>query len=439
MAHSAPALLIAAPASGSGKTTITLALLRALRRRGHRVGSFKVGPDYIDPAFHAAASGRACSNLDPWAMRPDMQSAILQDVLADSDIVIGEGVMGLFDGAQDGRGSTADVAADWGIPLVLVVDAKGQAASVAALLQGFNSFRNDVRLSGVIFNKVGGPGHVRLLREAAEKAGILALGFLPRLDGLALDHRHLGLVQARENAELNAFLDAAADSIEAHCDLDALLRTATTPCGLTPGSSKAAPLPPLGQKMAVAEDDAFAFTYPHLLAGWRNAGVELSFFSPLADEGPAAGSDAIFLPGGYPELYCERLARAENFKSALRSAAEASLSIYGECGGFMVLGESLTDKAEQSHEMLGLLPVQTSFAAPKLHLGYRRAQLSNNSILGNKNSSFTAHEFHYASITAENAAPSLFDICDARGIDLGSAGAIAGSIAGSFIHLIDKA
>ncbi len=433
---SAPAILIAAPASGSGKTTITLALLRAFRRNGIKVGSFKVGPDYIDPAFHTHASGKVCFNLDPWAMRKDCQAAVLDQVMNDCELVVGEGVMGLFDGARDGTGSTADVAAEWDLPIILVVDAKGQGASVTALLEGFNNHKSNICLSGVIFNKVGGPGHVHLLSEAAAKAGIPALGFIPKSDDLAINHRHLGLVQAREKRDLDEFLQKAADMIEDSCDLTAIREIAKTV--RSQGDTPASAIPPLAQRIAIAEDDAFAFTYPHILAEWQRSGAEISFFSPLADEAPKPDADAIFLPGGYPELYAAILAASANFKTVVRAAAEARKPVYGECGGFMTLGNSLTDKNGLCHEMLGLLPVETSFATPKLHLGYRNATLKANCILGNLNEKFSAHEFHYASISEADKTPPLFDISDALGKNLGSVGATLNSVSGSFIHLIDR-
>lgn len=432
----APTLIIAAPASGSGKTTITLALLRAFRREGIDLGSFKIGPDYIDPVFHSYASGAPCLNLDPWAMRPESQAAILDHVRRNKDLVIGEGVMGLFDGARDGTGSTADVAAGWQIPLILVVDAKGQGASVTALLQGFNNHRKDTSLAGVIFNKVGGPGHVDLLKKAAADAGIPALGFIPKSESLTLNHRHLGLVQAREKPDLEVFLETAADIVEANCDLIFLRQIAkpNAPMKETPISF----IPPLAQRIAIAEDDAFAFTYPHILAGWRQSGAEITFFSPLADEAPDKTSDAVFLPGGYPELYGDILAASGKFKAGVRAIALKNKPVYGECGGFMVLSEVLIDRQGTGHNMLGLLPIETSFAEPKLHLGYRNAHLKSKCILGNSNDILAAHEFHYASHTKSGEAPPLFNISDATGKDLGPAGAVVGSVAGSFIHLIDR-
>jgi cobyrinic acid a,c-diamide synthase len=433
---SVPSLIIGAPSSGSGKTTITLALLRALRHSGLSVGSFKVGPDYIDPVFHRQASQHTCFNIDPWAMSSETISGLLSQLYDNKDIVIGEGVMGLFDGAQDGSGSTADVAALYTIPVILVVDAKGQAASVAALLSGFDTYRDDISIAGVIFNKVGGPGHVRLLREAAEKVGIPLLGCIPKSDTLTLNQRHLGLVQAREMKELDRFLDSASEIIAKHIDLEKLCELAAPPNN-TLGKTFHA-ISPLGQHIAIAEDDAFSFIYPHILEGWKNDGTEISFFSPLEDLGPSTSADAIFLPGGYPELYCEKLSSSKTFKSSMAAAAAKGVSIYGECGGFMVLGEGLIDKAGQYHQMLELLPIKTSFENPKLHLGYRRARLLQNSILGEKDVRFKAHEFHYAQITKTTSHSELFEIKNARGEGLGNVGAVSDNVAGSFIHLIDR-
>ncbi|MCR9214497.1 MAG: cobyrinate a,c-diamide synthase [Proteobacteria bacterium] len=434
--ESPPAFLIAAPSSGSGKTVLTLALLRAFHKRGITVGSFKVGPDYIDPVFHHRASGRPCFNLDIWAMREGTQSAVLSTVFNDNRLIIGEGVMGLFDGARDGSGSTADIASQYDLPIILVVDARGQSTSAGAVLTGFNSFKPSIKIAGVIFNKTGGPGHIQMLRDAADQAGIPALGFIPRTDSLGLDHRHLGLVQARENVDLERFLEKASEVIEAHVDLDGMLSLAQKRTQITKGEFPA--ILPLGQKIAVAEDDAFSFTYPHILGAWKNAGVELSFFSPLADQVPSTEADAIYLPGGYPELYCEKLSNAENFRTGMRKAAEAGTAIYGECGGFMVLGESLTAKDSRPYPMLNLLPIQTSFAEPKLHLGYRNATIVSNCILGVTGSAFKAHEFHYAMLSTSESVSPLFSLSDALGKDIGVAGAFRDNITGSFIHIIDR-
>lgn len=431
-----PAILIAAPASGSGKTVLTLALLRAFMKRGIKVGSFKVGPDYIDPAFHQKASARPCFNLDAWAMRQDTMSAILTDVVTGNELVIGEGVMGLFDGARDGSGSTADIAAKFGLPIVLVVDARGQSTSVGAVLSGFHNFRDDIGIAGVIFNKTGGSGHIRMLQEAADKVGIPVLGFVPRTEALALDHRHLGLVQARETNDLDDFLDKAADVIQNSIALDELVSLGQHPA--RPKREDSHPILPLGQNIAIAEDDAFSFIYPHLLSSWKAAGAALSFFSPLADQAPCPDADAIYLPGGYPELFCEVLAHAENFRAGMQQAAKQGQCIYGECGGFMVLGESLTDKDGIAHAMLDLLPIRTSFAKPKMHLGYRQASIASDCVFAKKGTQFKAHEFHYAELTSDPQVSPLFSLEDALQKDLGTAGAVSGNVAGSFIHIIDR-
>ena len=432
-------LIIAAPASGSGKTVVTLAILRALARGGIRVHSFKVGPDYIDPAFHAAATGRPCFNLDPWAMRPATIAQLLDRLCADAELVVGEGVMGLFDGASDGTGSTADLAAMTGWPVILVVDVRGQAASAAALLRGFASHRADVAVAGVIFNRVGGEAHADTLRRAVAPLGLPVLGCLPRVEQLTLPERHLGLVQAGERAGLPEFLEAAADVAERCLDLGRLrsLARAARAGGAIETDHSGGGLPPLGQRIAVARDIAFAFAYPALLDQWRDAGAELSFFSPLADEAPSADADAIYLPGGYPELHAGRLAGNGHFMRALRAAAGRGAIIFGECGGYMVLGAGLVDPNGESHAMAALLPLQTSFAQRRLHLGYRRARLAMDCALGARGAAFRGHEFHYAVIEDEGRGDALFLCNDARGRALGGSGRWAGTVFGSFLHLID--
>jgi cobyrinic acid a,c-diamide synthase len=430
-------LIIAAPASGSGKTVVTLAVLRALTRAGVRVSAFKVGPDYIDPAFHAAATDRPCFNLDLWAMRPATIARLLERLHADADLILGEGVMGLFDGAADGTGSTADVAAITGWPVVLVVDVRGQAASAAALLRGFAGHRADVSVAGVIFNRVGSETHADTLRRAVTPLGLPVLGCLPRLEQLTLPERHLGLVQAGERADLRAFLEAAADVVDQHLDLLQLRRLGRA-AHVVDSNGRNLGLPPLGQRIAVARDIAFAFAYPALLEQWRAAGAELSSFSPLADEAPSAQADAIYLPGGYPELHAGRLAGNRHFMTGLRAAAGRGATIFGECGGYMVLGVGLVDPDGESHAMAALLPLQASFAERRLHLGYRRARLAVDCALGARGAAFRGHEFHYAVIEDEGRGDPLFLCDDARGRSLGSSGRRAGTVFGSFLHLIDR-
>lgn len=434
----APGLVIAAPSSGSGKTLLTLGLLALLARRGENVVSAKVGPDYIDPAFHAAATGRPCVNLDGWAMRPASLGGLVHSLGDSAGLVVCEGVMGLFDGAalagEDSQGATADLAAACGWPVILVVDARGMAGSAAAVLHGFTHFRPDVRVAGVIFNRVGGEKHRRVIAAACARAcpEVEVLGFLPRLEQLVVPSRHLGLVQACEHPDLTAFFNAAADAVAEHVAVDRLLALAR-PAAL----SGTAPqfLPPLGQRIAVARDAAFAFAYPALLDDWRCAGAELSFFSPLADQPP--DGDAVYLPGGYPELHAGKLAGNAVFLDGLRALAARGAPVFGECGGYMTLGRTLTDAEGTTHVLAGLLPLDTSFAKRRLHLGYRQARLLAQTPFGPAGTQIRGHEFHYASVLAEDGAP-LFAIADSAGGALGNAGLHHGSVFASFVHLIDR-
>lgn len=434
-----PGLVIAAPSSGSGKTLLTLGLLADLTRRGVAVASAKVGPDYIDPAFHTAATGRPCVNLDAWAMRPASVAGLVRRLSAQAPLVVCEGVMGLFDGADVAEGvpggATADIAALTGWPVVLLVDGRGMTGSAAALLRGFVAHRTDIRIKGVIFNRVVGDKHKRMIAQACARAcpEVEILGFLPRLEALTVPSRHLGLVQACEHPDLAAFLSVAADAVAENVDVERLVALARPAA-----AAGEAPilLPPLGNRLAVARDTAFAFAYPEVLEGWRRAGAELTFFSPLADEAP--DGDAVYLPGGYPELHAGRLAGNARFLAGLRAAAAAGKPVFGECGGYMVLGRTLTDADDQAHAMAGLLPVDTSFARRRLHLGYRQARLLADTPLGPAGTLLRGHEFHYASIVAEEG-EALFAVADAAGNALGKAGARAGSVFASFVHLIDRA
>ncbi|KTQ86308.1 cobyrinic acid a,c-diamide synthase [Aureimonas ureilytica] len=425
--HSA-GFVLAAPQSGSGKTLTTLALLRHLTREGVALRSAKAGPDYIDPAFHAAATGRPSLNLDPFAMRPDLLCSL---AFADTRPLVVEAMMGLYDGAADGSGSAADLAEMLGLPVVFLVDCAKQSHSIAALVRGFRDHRPTLRFGGLMLNRVGSPRHETLLRDALSPLGLPILAVLPADPALILPERHLGLVQAGERADLTGFLERAADWIAQGLQpgaLDGLLGKNQQ----APGP--ATPLAPLGAHIAVARDTAFAFSYPHLLEGWRQAGAALSFFSPLADDGPAAEADAVFLPGGYPELHAGRLAAASRFREGMQAAARRGALIYGECGGYMALGEGLVDADGIRHGMLGLLPLETSFAQRKRHLGYRRLAPLPGAPWAHP---LTGHEFHYATIVREGAAERLFEARDAVGSDLGAMGLRRGRVMGSFAHIID--
>jgi cobyrinic acid a,c-diamide synthase len=424
-------LIIAAPRSGSGKTVVTLGLLEALKRRGLTVAPAKTGPDYIDRAILARVAGSEAINLDPWAMSPDRLRSLAATHAAGADLLLIEGVMGLFDGAADGAGSTADLAATLKLPVVLVVDADRQGQSIAALVSGFANFRADVEVAGLIVNRVATTRHEQMLLAALRPLGIPVLGVLPRRDALHLPERHLGLVMPDEVAGFDTVVGAAAEVLEEFVDLNLLSALSGPVSGR--GSQKFSKLLPLGQRIAIARDDAFSFIYPHLLDDWHSQGSDLSFFSPLAGESPRMDSDAVYLPGGYPELHGPTLASARRFQDGLRTAAARGALIYGECGGYMVLGETLTDKAGVTHRMSGLLPIATDISRPKRTLGYRRLRHSSplpwpSDLMG--------HEFHYSTGGAANP---LFSSTDALGTALPSMGAVVGRVMGSYAHVIDVA
>jgi cobyrinic acid a,c-diamide synthase len=508
-------ILIAAPRSGSGKTLVTLGLLRALKRRGLSVQPFKCGPDYIDPAFHEAACGRPSYNLDSWAMDKKTAQALLSEANG-ADFIVIEALMGLFDGVstpgQWGNGASADIAALAGLPVILVLDISGQSQTAAAVARGFAGFRPDVEIAGVILNRAGSERHVRLARAGFDEIGMRVFGAIQRNEAVRLPERHLGLVQAGELSGLSACLDALADLAEAHLDIEGLLKPPSPlPCpeneagksgnyyddahfhprwrkpgaagllGVSPkgerGPAAASPLrqadnsgvpsprphplagaaaigastprractekdrmrgdlPPPGQRIALAQDAAFSFVYPHLLKSWREAGAEILPFSPLADEAPPASADVVWLPGGYPELHAGRLASSANFIAGTRSFA-ATKPVHGECGGYMTLGDGLIDAAGERHAMLGLLRLETSFAAPKLHLGYRKAKLLAACVLGEPGETVSGHEFHYSSVLAEEG-EKLLSVTNADRERVPAHGLRRGNVTGSFLHVIGQ-
>ena len=414
--------MISAPTSGAGKTTIALALMRILKRNGLVYQPAKSGPDYIDPRFHEAAAKQPSINIDAWAMPSDQ---ILS--LAGQGHLVIEGAMGLFDGAGLlGHGSTAELAKQLSIPIILVVDAAKTSHSIAALVQGFVNFDDNIKIAGVILNRVGTERHLKMLIRALNAIKIPVMGYLPRSVNFTLAERHLGLVQAGEHENLDSWIDLVADALETTLDLEAIL--ALTGPTFTKHTIKG--VKPPAQKIAIAQDRAFEFTYTHMLKEWRAAGAELSFFSPLADDIIPAGADFVFLPGGYPELYAGKLSTANRFRSSVQKHA-LKKPVYGECGGYMVLGDGLIDKYGDRHKMLGLLRLETSFQNRELHLGYRQlTPLTSHFELSCK-----GHEFHYAK-TLQAEGPALFNATDADGTDLADMGLFLGNTYGSFAHII---
>ena len=397
-----PQLLIGALHSGSGKTTVSMGILRALHRRGRRVQPFTCGPDYIDTRFHAAATGCDSVNLDTWLASGEHVRKVYARYGADADVCIVEGVMGLFDGYDRMQGSSAAIAMLLDIPVLLVVSARSTAYTVAALLHGVKSFRPGLRLAGVVFNQVGSERHERMLREACEDAGLRCFGCLPRMEGLEIPSRHLGLTLAAEE-EMNRWIDRAADLVERYLDLEGLLEACTEDFRM--------PMPVTApvrgaMRVAVARDAAFNFIYRENLDRLAELGP-VTFFSPLAGD-PLPDADLVYLPGGYPELFAAELAAQEGTRAQIRDFAEAGGRILAECGGMIYLSHMIVGVEKGPFPMCGVLPCAASMEGARLHLGYRRVVDANGRI-------WMGHEFHYSHLEKPDALPSVARQYNARG------------------------
>lgn len=428
-------LIIAAPRSGSGKTTITLALLAAYRKRGLAIAAAKSGPDYIDPAFHAAATGRPGTNLDSWSMPPALLDQIAAGNARGAELVLVELAMGLFDGVESepGRtGAAADLAARFALPVLLVLDISGQSQTAAAVARGFQLHDPAVRIAGVVLNQVASDRHRDGAEAAIRKLGLPVLGSFRRMPELRLPERHLGLVQASEHDDLAQRLAQLGALAESQLDLDAIAALAAP--WADPGQIDARIAPP-GQRIALAQDAAFSFIYPHLLTAWRAQGAEILPFSPLADEAPPPCADCCWLPGGYPELHANLLAAATRFRDGLAHFAQTRF-VHGECGGFMVLGAALEDAQGVRHAMTGLLGHISSMKTQRLHLGYRQAVLRGRHALGEEGAVWRGHEFHYAGLTNSGPDEACCDLTDGLGRTLGPAGGRRGLVSGTFFHAI---
>ncbi len=437
-------IIIAAPQSGSGKTIVTLGLMECLKRRGLKVAPFKVGPDFIDPGYHRLVCGRPSINLDGWICPPGFVRETFAHHTEGADIAVIEGVMGLFDGISGGsdQGSTAHIARITGSPVVLVVDAKSLARSVAALVRGFAGFDPRVRVAGVIFNNVASESHARILREAIETVDVetRVLGLIPRDERLHIPSRHLGLLTADENPLSGDFLDHLAEVIKEHIDLGLLWGAATVSSAnhelpfedriSTSDNVKSGDLTPI----AVARDEAFCFVYEDNLRLLREAGAELVPFSPLRDERLPDGIGGIYLPGGYPEIFADALAENRTMKGEIRDAVDRGMPVYAECGGFIYLTEGV-----RGHEgltpMVGIFLVATRMLPRRKALGYREVELASATILGPEGTVGRGHEFHYSEM--EEKPPSVERLYRVRksGADLGEEGYRYRNCLASYIHL----
>ena len=432
-------LMIAAPRSGSGKTTVTLGLLRAFKRRGVDVVGLKSGPDYIDPAFHAAASGREGVNLDSGAMPPELLAALAAQASGTAASCCSKPPWGCSTAYPPKRrsGASADVAAALGAPVLMVIDVTGQAQSAAAVVKGCASYDRRLGVAAVVVNRVGSERHRRLVVEAIERTGIPVVGALPRNDKVALPERHLGLVQAGETEALDARLETIADFVEAHVDCDRVLALAGE-LKLASPARRAVALRPPGRRIALARDAAFSFIYPHLVQGWRAAGDEIVSFSPLADEPPPPDCDSAGCRGAIPNCTPGGLRRRRGFAKNSASSPRRAPST-ANAGAIWRSAKASSTRAGAEHRMAGLLGVKTSFEKRRMTLGYREARLATNCALGATGQALRGHEFHYATIVATGRDEAFADVRDAYGAAAAPAGSRRGRVTGSFFHVIAEA
>lgn len=465
----AAAFLIAAPQSGSGKTTVALAIMAALRRRGLVVSPFKCGPDFIDPGYHRLVTGRPSINLDGW-MCPEEFVAETYRLHADgADVAVIEGVMGLFDGlgASSSQGSSAQIAAITGSPVLLVVNARGMAASAAALVKGFAEYDPQVRLAGVIFNNVGSDAHGELLCRAMSEAlpRIAVIGCITRDESLAIPSRHLGLITAEDNPLPPEYLERLADLAEQYLDLDGLLGLGLVapspltdpengPKGEGRGGGDSAthfaddnftlPLTPSRQgrgnsdpvRIAVARDRAFCFVYEDNLRLLREAGAQIVAFSPLDDRELPKDLNGIYLPGGYPELFAEQLSANGDMRAAILACVKNNMPVYAECGGFIYLTEGM-EAAESvaAADFVGVFPVRARMLSKRKALGYRQVTFAADSVIAPAGGSARGHEFHYSEI---REMPLQIEQCyrvTRQGQELGREGYRFRNCLASYIHL----
>lgn len=390
--------VVAGTNSGCGKTTITIGLMRLLSRRGYKVAPFKTGPDYIDPAFHAMATQSDSHNLDSWILEPATVRALFESYAQNSDVAIVEGVMGMYDGlGSDCLGSTAELARTINLPVILVVNCKALYQSVASIIKGFVSFDNRIKVVGVILNQVYSDTQFSFLKAFVEKhCDVRCLGYLPPTKAISLESRHLGLIQAGEVDELLAKVDQVADLLEQHCDIESLSKLTR----VNPESSKKCTdvYPNLqGLRLGVAKDKAFSFYYKANLDLLERNGAELIFFSPMHDSRVPESVDALYLGGGYPEVFAKELGENESMRHDVCRLAEAGMPIYAECGGLMYLTEGITPVEREFYPMCSIFNCKTTMTPRLQNFGYCVVNWGDVSV--------RAHEFHHSKLSFENDSP----------------------------------
>ncbi len=429
------AVLIAGTTSGVGKTTIATGLMGVLRRQGYRVQPFKAGPDYIDPSYHTRATGEVCRNLDTWLLSRDAVLELFARAVAGKDIAVVEGVMGLYDGrsSMSDEGSTAELAKLLGLPVILVVDSRKGARSLAAMVTGYQAFDRKLEIGGVILNGIGSDGHLKLCREAIEHyTSVPVLGYLPRRDYLSLPERHLGLIPTVENPATDEFLQRLVAECEATFNVPEVLRLSEQ--AVVP-ESRAELFPSTNQApvttIAVARDKAFSFYYQDSLDLIEAWGAALAFFSPASDASLPGGTSGLYFGGGFPELYAKELAANSSLRAAIKSAARDGMPVYAECGGLMYLGESLTDLQGKEHLMAGVLPVQSRIDTPHLNLGYRTVRALSDGPLLRRGETVRGHEFHWSVLSGNNSGMNAYEVVSSPRRE----GFHVGNTVASYIHL----
>jgi cobyrinic acid a,c-diamide synthase len=441
-----PRIVIAAAASGAGKTTIAAGVIAALRRQGLVVQPFKCGPDYIDPSYHERAAGRPCRNLDAWMLDDAQLLEGFSRACRDADIAVIEGVMGLFDGSNwhDERASTAQIAKLLGAPVILIVDIAGAARSAAAVVLGCQHFDRELALRGVILNFAGSEGHAKGCGEAiAATTGLPALGWLPRDSKLQIPERHLGLVPGGEHLDSSSLIADIADAVTKRFDLSAIAEIARS-AGEIPGNSLHAPAvqrEPRARRpiIAVARDDAFCFYYPENLELLMEAGAEIEFFSPLKGERPGPNAGGVYLGGGYPELHAAELASNLELWRALKELRARNAPIFAECGGFMVLTQGLIDGEGRRWPMAGLIPGVARMTDKLAALGYRHAAALRPNLLTDGGDELRGHEFRYSTWVRDEPMADEETAWRVRGTrgdaPADSAGFVSGNLLASYLHI----
>ena len=435
-ARQIPRVVIAAPMSGSGKTTVVTGLLAAMRAHGVKAQSYKIGPDYIDPGYHALASGRPAHNLDTWLVSKERLADIFISTMADADVAVIEGVMGLYDGGKNGVSSTAEIAKLLKAPVLLVVNAKSMGESAAALVLGFKQYDPGVNLAGVILNRLGSDTHRMMIEEALEKLGVPVFGAIKRNDAMTMPERHLGLVPVEDNARERETVEEIGRVVGAAVDVESIVALGKTapPLEIEQGFSQAAETK---ARIAVARDEAFSFYYPESLAVLRQKGADIVFFSPLHDE-RLPEADGLILGGGFPEMFAKELYENESMRASIKAAAEKGMPIYAECGGFMYLMRRVTDFDGNSFPMLGVIPGEVAMNKKLQTVGYVSAEMMRDTVLGSKGTVLHGHEFHFSSeCEPETGAdyPRAFTFRKTRTPSPYAAGYAKGNILGSYLHL----